>query len=204
MDNEAVEPVALGHVERTEALVWVCGKCRIVAVDEEAARACCAQRKCVACETMLSARSCGNECERCQSARWKAAAARREAVRVERAVKLRPEDWAGEPVFVEDEEYHADLDALRDYYAEPTEGRERPQYAWPCDRKCLQFDARVILEQALQEFADGSDDDGVTDQDIADLQARLDAWAARQKVGTWVERHDRVVVLGPDFWEAEE
>lgn len=95
------------------------------------------------------------------------------------------------------EDYFRSVDDVIEACAE--DGIELPAFVWATSEMHLGFDANYVLESALEEHHEDAID-GIPSSAIDDLQALLDAWAARPdtEVTTYVEDRTRAVVFGDE------
>lgn len=186
-----------------KVLLWACGTCTRVCLDEDAARTCCAYQTCGV------AVGSGYECRTCADKRMNEPRASHDAV-MERclaeATQVPEAEYGGEWVSWDDRGpgrgYFASLDELREYCLR--DGVEPPERVWACMEIGLEFDAKTIIDEALNQDGhhEGAGDSIDRDAEAA-LQQALDAWCAEYAGGVvlYFPDYTRAVVLDPAAWK---
>lgn len=179
-----------GDAEKVVAVA--CGKCRIVAVNRQAAEQCCAPYDCD---------MCGQKCEgrwtRCESCRQKVHA-KRDQERFDKAKKIQLKDYDFEYVCIDGEETTRSVDDVLDRNEDldpDDDGYIR--WAWACRPESWpHFDARDIIYSHCEDlFEDASED-----LDAEALQKALDEWLASHGPCGWhVSDETRAVIFAPGW-----
>jgi hypothetical protein len=202
------EPLALTVKDKPgEVVAWACGECRYVAVNEQAARKCCAEVVCSVCGRK-------NEEKRtykiyswtCSDCRNKAFAKKRWDAR-QKAEQVKYEDYEG-PVYWEDfEKFEDSMCAMFDQiiyeYEDHPEEETSPEHFmewiakqtfWCCDEIHLGIPCAGDIIDNLVE--DHHEDAEMSDLAIEGLQKRLDDWHQTygDEVTSWESNGKRLVV----------
>jgi hypothetical protein len=171
-------------------VAWACGACRYVARDEASARDCCEPYDCSGgCGTKLPKRDHRTKCDACTDRDYEA----KEQARHDKARKVPLAEYEHEGLF-DDAEWFASFEELDHHYE--NQGTERPAWAWGCFPIALRISARDVIEGALQDHHEDAGDN-IGAEDEKELQALLDAWAAKQKITSYECDESTVVLLPP-------
>jgi hypothetical protein len=161
------EPIWLYLEDGTRTKNVACGTCRMIALNEQVARACCEPRKCARCQEAVRERY-WTVCTDCRRKREE----ERERETFDAARKVSACDWDG-PVVVEYDDYFSSIDEMIDRYMD--DDRDPARYVWGTRPDRISMDADRIVEQATEEMPECVID--YIDSDaVAELQKALDAW----------------------------
>jgi hypothetical protein len=150
-------------------------------------------------------------CKPCGSKHLAELSERNDRARIEKAKKLTEAEWEAEIaagrldsyLCVEDEHFVDGLEEARAYVLDHSEGDidgSFPEYVEACVGRKFSMDAGRLVEWALEsaEMPDETiSDHQPSEEDVAELQAFLDAWAAKQNI-RWFETCGILVRLDPE------
>lgn len=192
--EKAASPLPIGRLDipNAEPVVFACGTCGQMYgfQDKEMAKntaiECCAPRTCDACK-MEFPREPQHKyrivCEKCwDKARWQ-----KDMEKLNKAKQVPEKEYTGWVYWGDD--YYQDTDELRDHSV--NNEIPLPVRVWGCKPVAFALDVQDMIERAVE----GQHDEFELDSKaVAELQAVVDAWAAKQDQSS-VEVDESVVVV---------
>lgn len=196
-NSRALALVAPASAEPTKVLGWACPECHALFTDSrgaEFAAECCpkpcqwgavpctqkALRHKLFCEVHTEVHRAGREKERYEKAR-----------------KIPDAEYEG-LLFWHDghggtcgDNYYRDWAEILEHCEEV--GIDPPPYVYGCTKKGASSDAGQIVSSALEEFHEDAAD-GVSAEQMTELQTMLDAWWARANIQSWDTDYETVVL----------
>lgn len=171
--------------DKTKAGLWLCEKCRRLAMTQDTAESCCV---CACCKL-----PCGDGARRCVECVLKERAAQ-DARLFDRAQKITFAEYDGAMLF--DGDYHT-VDDVEDM---PDE--ERPAYMWACVGEPF---VRIDIENQIERWTEDAYEDFDSDHisGLPELTAAVEAFnAANAECLVFTPDHSRVIVFNsPDAKE---
>lgn len=206
------EPLALLVKGRQpeEIVAWACGECGIVARSEASARRCCDRR----CDCGAPTPRPYTSCDACRKKEWDERAAeeaRKEQARLEKAAKVKWDDYDGKCIYVPQadgggggEGYFFDLGEFFDHFLDEP-GVEVPTLVFACVPVKMSFNADDLISNACEEmYEDASGDVGQGARQS--LQKALDVWCERHSPTSYTPNYALAVDLTAEVetWKAEQ
>ena len=179
-----------GDPEKT--VVWACGTCKRATDTRESAVECCAPNICDACGNVFG----GFYCIPCSIQRG----FDKDKQVYDNAKKVPYASYGGGMLYCDHcEKYFSDVDELFDDHDDV---EELPTYAWGTEEMTFSINAEEMVADTLErlEFHDDAIDNVSADA-LKELQVFLDAWAAKQKLTSYLVDFG-VVVEFDDLAEA--
>lgn len=178
--------------------LWMCGACHRASATQAYAQRCCLCRWPDCPETPPAFLTFCPEHDKANREKNERIEREKESARFARAKKITVSEYTGGMVYCDamrggDDGYFEDVDHVLDN----CEVGEEPEYVWACTRHKADTDAGRLIEAALENTADDAYEHfGKRPEEVARLQAMLDAWWADNEF-VWFETDYKVAILVP-------